>query len=78
MIEGTNVNIHESKNKIESAAREICNSPNGITWNLPPAVIIELPGGVMAGLNGDPEQVGRTLGWAIKELVAAPRDEDET
>ena len=75
VIEGTNANIHDSKNRIEAAAREIYNKAPEVhaEWNLPAAVIIGLPGGLTIALNGGPEQIVQV----VNALMPSSRDEDE-
>ena len=63
-VEGVGKNFHESKNRIDQAAKEIYENSDGVSthWQLPPAIISGLPGGMMVSLNyEDPESIGRVV-----------------
>ena len=65
---------NEAKNKIELAAKEIHDNADEVfaAWNLPPATVHGLPGGLTVNLNFDnPEAIGRV----IRAIAAAPNEE---
>ena len=63
-VELVGKNLPEAKNKITQAANEIYQNADQVSanWNLPPAVVSGLPGGITISLNLDnPESIGRVI-----------------
>lgn len=63
-VELVGKNLPEAKNKITQAANEIDKNADQVSanWNLPPAVVSGLPGGITISLNLDsPESIGRVI-----------------
>lgn len=70
-IEGVGKSLPEAKSKVDRAANEIFENADkvAVEWQLPPAIITGLPGGIAVSLNyEDPESIGRV----IRAIAAAP------
>lgn len=75
-VEGVHKSLPEAKNKINAAAKEIVEKSDQVhaEWQLPPAVVSGLPGGITVSLNyEDPESIGRVI-----RAIAAPPSDHET